>query len=106
LPPNTPADDTTWRAGLNRLRDSLDQLDSAMQASRWEELATLAAQADQAMRALLAHPGHAAPDDAEAVRQTLTLADALQARAATRQQQILPLLQAWKTTTQADAPTP
>jgi hypothetical protein len=106
LPPSIPAKRATWSAKLALLRDSLDELDSAMQAGRWEQLASLAAHADRAMHDLLAHPGHPSPDDAEALRQTLNLADALQAHAATRQQQILPLLQAWKTTKQADEPTP
>ncbi len=106
MPPSIPAKSAAWSAKLALLRDSLDKLDSAMQAGRWEQLVPLAAHADQTMRNLLAHPGHPSPDDAEAVRQTLNLADALQARAATRRQQILPLLQAWKTTTQADEPTP
>jgi hypothetical protein len=105
LPPNAPAENS-WRARLDRLRQGLDALDAAMQAGQWEPFTPLAAEANQAMRDLLAHPGQPAPTDAEAVRQTLNLAETLQERAATRQQQILPLLQAWKTTTRADQPTP
>ncbi len=85
-----------------------------MQTGRWESFAPLAGLADQAMRELLAHPGAPGPGDAETLRQTLDLANALEARAAARQQQILPLLRAWKTTTAAttgaatrsDEPTP
>lgn len=106
MAPSIPAEGATWRARLTLLRDSLDELDSAMQAARWEQLAPLAAHAERSMRDLLTHPGQPSPDDAESVRQTLKLADALQARAAARRQQILPLLQAWKTTTRTDEPTP
>lgn len=69
-----------------------------MQGGHWERLAQLAPDVDRAVRRLRELP--AVPSlmasDAEALRQTLTLADALQAQTRTRQQQITPLLAAWR----------
>ncbi|HEX6736365.1 MAG TPA: hypothetical protein VF096_16270 [Azonexus sp.] len=107
MPPSIPADGGAgWRAGLAALRRCLDELDAALQAGRWEHLDQLAPRVDLAMRELLAHPGRPAPADAEALRQTLTLANDLQARVAARRQQLRPLLAAWRTPAPADSPTP
>lgn len=68
-----------------------------MQAGHWEQLDQLTAQVNRAMRDLRAQPAQAEAAHLEALRQMLSLIDTLQTRAATRQQQIQPLLQAWRT---------
>lgn len=77
-----------------------------MQAGHWEQLEQLSPRVDAAMRDLLAHPGKPLAADAAALRQTLSLAGELQVRAATRRQQIQPLLQAWRTAPPTDSSTP
>lgn len=69
-----------------------------MQGGHWERLAQLAPDVDRAVRRLRELPAvpSLTASDAETLRQTLTLADALQAQTRTRQQQITPLLAAWR----------
>ena len=105
MPPSPTAEHGAgWRGRIETLRQRLDELDAAMQTGQWELLDQLAPRVDRAMREVAAQPGGPAPADAELLRQTLNLAAALQTRAATRQQQIQPLLRAWRPTGRADKP--
>ncbi|PKO33483.1 MAG: hypothetical protein CVU34_13125 [Betaproteobacteria bacterium HGW-Betaproteobacteria-7] len=78
-----------------------------MQGGHWESLAQPTQRLGHILQQLNANQAPPRQAEADELRQLLALAGELQAQANTRQQQIGPLLHAWRTKPEADdSPTP
>jgi hypothetical protein len=73
-----------------------------MQGGHWESLAQLTHQLSHILQQLNANQASPRQGEADELRQLLAQAGELQAQANTRQQQIGPLLRAWRTKPEVD----
>lgn len=108
MPPSPRAEDGgNGPDRLFALRTCLNDLQSAMQGGQWESLVQLTHRLGQILQQLNGNQAPARQAEADELRQLLAQAGELQAQANTRQQQIGPLLRAWRTKPEVDdTPTP
>jgi hypothetical protein len=108
LPPSPPVEG--GGSGSDRLfalRTCLNDLQTAMQGGQWEALPQLTDRLGQSLQQLNTHQATPRQAEADELRQLLAQAGELQAQANVRQQQIGPLLRAWRNKPEADdAPPP